>query len=155
MNRSWTVVGALTGLVVCPALVALTVLLVHVAGGPVFGDQEVPALLLVSTAVGIAAGAVLTSRVVRVESPRRLAILGSISVAVLGATVMGSLFLFVEVMGDDWPQGLSAFVTGAILGAVLGGFLGGVIGFVQGGERGTTPAPTSTRHVTTSLRDVR
>lgn len=144
MKRSWTVVGSLTGLVVCPVLVALTALLVHDAGGSVFGDQEVPALVLVSAAVGIAAGAFLTSRVVRVVTPRRLAILGSISGAVLGATAMGSLFLFVEVMGDDWPQGLSAFVTGAILGAVLGGFLGGVIGFVQGGERVTSRLPSGT-----------
>ena len=143
MKRSWTVVGSLTGLVLCPALVALTAVLVHDARGPVFGDRAASPLLLVSGAVGIAAGGFLTSRVVRV-TPRRLAILGSISGAVLGATAMGSLFLFVEVMGDDWPQGLSAFVTGAILGTVVGGILGGVIGFVQGGERATSRLPSGT-----------
>ena len=62
----------------------------------------------------------------------------------LGAAATGSLFLFVAVMGDDWPQGLSAFVTGAILGAVMGGILGGVIGFVQGGERVTPRLPSGT-----------
>jgi outer membrane lipoprotein SlyB len=57
---------------------------------------------------------------------------------------MGSLFLFVEVKGDVWPLGLSAFVTGAILGAALGGILGGVIGFVQGGEHVTSRLPSGT-----------
>jgi hypothetical protein len=142
MKRSWTVVGSLTGLVVCPALVAIAAVLVHDLRGPVFDDQGVPALL-VSGAAGIVAGAFLTSRMMRV-TPQRLAILGSISGAVLGASAMGSLFLFVTVMGDDWPQGLSAFVTGAILGAVLGGILGGVIGFVQGGERATPRLPSGT-----------
>jgi hypothetical protein len=143
MKRSWTVVGSLTGLVVCPALVSLTAVLVHDLRGPVFGNQGLLVILLVSGAVGIAAGAFLTSRMVRV-TPRRLALLGSISGAVLGASAMGSLFLFVTVMGDDWAQGLSAFVTGAILGAVLGGILGGVIGFVQGGERATPRLPSGT-----------
>lgn len=142
MKRSWTVVGSLTGLVVCPALVALTAVLVHDARRLVLWDRGMPALL-VSGAVGITAGAFLTSRVAEV-TPRRLAIFGSISGAVLGATAMGSLFLFVEVMGDDWPQGLSAFVTGAILGAVLGGVLGGVIGFVQGGVAVTSRVPSET-----------
>jgi uncharacterized protein YcfJ len=59
---------------------------------------------------------------------------------------MGSLFLFAEVIGDDWPQGLSAFVTGAILGAVVGGILGRGDRFRAG--RGA-------RYVSTSLRDVR
>ena len=143
MKRSWTVVGSLTGLVVCPALVALAAVLVHDARGPVFGDQTATPLLLVSGAVGIVVGAFLTSRVVRV-TPRRLAILGSICGAVLGATAVGSLFLFLEVIGEDWPQGLSAFVTGAILGAVVGGILGGVIGFVQGDERITSRLPAGT-----------
>jgi hypothetical protein len=143
MKRSWTVVGSLTGLVVCPALVALTAVLVHDLRGPVFGDRGASPLLLISGAVGIAVGALLTSRVIRV-TPRRLAILGSISGAVLGAATMGSLFLFVEVMGEDWPQGLSAFATGAILGAALGGILGGVIGFVQGGEHVTSRLPSGT-----------
>jgi hypothetical protein len=143
MKRPWIVIGALTGLMVCPALVALTAVLVHDLRGPVFGDRGASPLLLISGAVGIAVGAFLTSRVIRV-TPRRLAILGSISGAVLGATAMGSLFLFVEVMGDDWPQGLSAFVTGAILGAALGGILGGVIGFVQGGEHVTSRLPSGT-----------
>lgn len=142
MKRSWTVVGSLTGLVVCPALVALTAVLVHDARGLVFGDRGMPAILPVSGAVGIGVGAFLTSRVV--VTPRRLAILGSIFGTVLGAAAMGSLFLFVEVMGDDWPHGLSAFVTGAILGAVLGGILEGVIGFVQGDERVTLRFPSGT-----------
>jgi hypothetical protein len=142
MKRSWTVLGSLTGLVVCPALVALSAVLIHDLRGTVLQDQGVPALVI-SGAVGIALGAFVTTRVAR-ATPRRMALLGAVCGTILGAAAMGSLFLFVEVMGDDWPQGLSAFVTGAILGAVVGGNLGGVIGFVQGGERVTSRLPSGT-----------
>jgi hypothetical protein len=129
MKRSWNVVGSLAGLVASPAFVAVAAVLVRDLRGPILRDQGVPALL-VSGAAGIVVGGVVASRAVWV-TPRRMATFGAVCGSILGAAAMGSLFLAVEVAGDDWPNGLSAFVTGGIVGAVVGGFLGGVIGFVQ------------------------
>lgn len=129
MKRSWTVLGSLTGLVVCPTLVALSAVLIHDLRGTVLQDQGVPALVI-SGAIGIALGAFVTPRVAR-STPRRMMVVGAVCGTILGAAAMGSLFLAVEVAGDDWPHGLSAFLTGAVLGAVVGGFLGGVIGSVH------------------------
>lgn len=135
VKRSGIVLGSLTGLVLCPALVAMTAVLVPDLRGPIFQDQGV-LVLLASSAIGVVVGALVMSRMTRMKQRRRT-VLGAITGAVLGAAVMGTSVLIVVVMGDGWPHGLSAFVTGAIFGAVLGGFLGGVIGFVQGG--GVTP----------------
>lgn len=155
-RRPWIVLGSLTGLVACPTLVALTAVLVRDLRGPVFSDRGMPALI-VSGAVGIALGAFVASRMVRVVTSRRLALLGVVSGAVLGAAATGSLTLVVVVAGDGWPNGLSVFLTGALIGAVLGGFLGGVLGFVQGDPSGAErPAPASAGQPrSASLRDVR
>ena len=128
-SRSWIVIGSLTGAVACPALVAIAAVLVHDLRGSVFDQQGVPALLISGTA-GILIGGLIASRVSR-PTPRRMAFLGAACGSILGAAAMGTLFLAIEVAGDDWPHGLSAFVTGGILGAVVGGSLGGVIGTVQ------------------------
>jgi hypothetical protein len=133
-RRPWIVLGSLTGLVACPAIIGLTAILVRDLRGPVTRYQGVPTLVITGVA-GIALGAYVTSRMTRVVTSRRLALLGAVFGTVLGAAAMGSLFLAVEVTGDDWPHGLSAFVTGGIFGAVVGGFLGGVIGFVHGDPR--------------------
>ena len=132
-HRTWTMVGSLTGLVVCAVLVAVAPVFVRDLRGTTFEDLAVPALL-VSGAVGVVLGGFVASHVAR-TTPRRMAVLGAVCGAILGAAAMGSLFLAVEVAGDDWPHGLSAFVTGGIFGAVVGGFLGGVIGFVQANPR--------------------
>ncbi|HEX6581748.1 MAG TPA: hypothetical protein VF195_12870 [Actinomycetota bacterium] len=128
-RRSWIVAGSLTGLVACSALVALAPVLVRDLRGPVYGDLALPALL-VSGAAGIFFGGIVASRTVG-TTPRRIALLGAACGAILGAVATGSVFLAVEVAGDDWPHGLAAFVTGGIIGAVVGGFLGGAIGIVQ------------------------
>ena len=128
-SRSWIVIGSLTRAVACPALVAIAAVLVHDLRGPVFDHQGVPALLISGTA-GILIGGLIASRVAR-PTARRMAFLGAACGSILGAVAMGMLFLAIEVAGDDWPHGLSAFVTGGIIGAVAGGLLGGVIGSVH------------------------
>ena len=132
-RRTWIVVGSLTGFVAVPTLVATAAILMHDLRGPVFGDLGVAALF-VGGAAGIVLGGFVASHTVG-TTQRRLALLGAVCGAVLGAAAMGSVFLAVEVTGDDWPHGLAAFVTGGIIGAVVGGFLGGVLGFVQGDPR--------------------
>jgi hypothetical protein len=109
-RRPWIVLGSLTGLVACPTLVALTAVLVRDLPGPVFEDQGVP-VLMVGGAAGILIGGLVASRLAK-ESPQRMALLGAVCLAILGAAAVGSLFLAVVVAGDDWPDGLSAFVTG-------------------------------------------
>lgn len=154
-RRTWIVIGSLTGLVAGPALVAVTGVLLGDPGGLAFRDQGVPALVI-SGSAGVVLGAFVTSRVA-FTTPRRTALLGTVCGTFLGAAAMGSLFLAAEVAGDDWPQGLSAFLTGAILGAVVGGILGGALGFAQGGipAAGRPPRPFRPRHTSDSLRDVR
>jgi len=147
-RRPWIVLGSLTGLVACPTLVALAAVLVRDLRGPVFEDQGLP-VLMVSGAAGILIGGVVASRVA-MESPQRMALLGAVCGSTLGAAAIGSLFLAVVVAGDDWPDGLSVFLTGATIGALMGGLLGGVVGFVQGDASGARHASAAT-----SLRDVR
>lgn len=55
-------------------------------------------------------------------------VFGALCGAAVGAAAGGSLFLFVEVTGENWPQGLSAFVTGAIVGGFAGLVVGGLLG---------------------------
>ena len=128
-RRTWIVVGSLTGFLAVPALVAVAAVLVRYLRGPVFGDLAAAAMFIAGAA-GILIGGFVASRVSR-AAPRRLATFGAVCGAILGAAVMGSLFLAVEVTGDDWPHGLAAFVTGGIIGASVGGLLGGFIGFGQ------------------------
>ena len=129
-GRSWIVLGSLSGLVICPVLVALAAVLVRDLRDPVFQDQGIP-MLVISGTIGIVLGGFVTSRVVR-PTPRRLTLLGSLSGSVLGAAALGSLFLLAQASGSDGSHGLAAFLIGASVGAVAGGILGGVIGFAQG-----------------------
>lgn len=145
-RRTWIVVGSLAGLVGCPGLVLLAALSVPGLAGPILRGQGVPALLI-SGAAGLVLGGFLAWRAT-LGSPRRVAMLGAVSGAVLGAVLVGSFFLAVEVTGPDWPHGLAASVTGAIAGAALGGIAGGAAGFSSGraatGTSGLTAAQAAT-----------
>ena len=147
-RRSWIVIESLTGAVACPALVAIAAVFVHDLRGPVFDQQGVPALL-VSGPAGILIGGFVASRVARM-TPQHTTLLGAVCGSILGAAAMGSLFLAVEVAGDDWPHGLSAFVTGGSIGAVVGGFLGGVIGSAQVDPPGRWSRPGARRYPSAS-----
>lgn len=59
-------------------------------------------------------------------------VFGALYGAALGAVAGGSVFLYVEVTGEDWPQGLPAFVTGAIMGGFAGLVVGGLLGWSRG-----------------------
>jgi hypothetical protein len=96
----------------------------------VFIDQGVPALAL-SGPCGVVLGGLVTRRLLK-PTPRRLALLGSVGGAVVGATALGSVFLAVEVTGPDWPNGLAAFLAGSAVGASIGGIFGGVLGYARG-----------------------
>lgn len=151
-RRTWIVMGSLAGTVGCPGLVLLAALIAPDLGGPIFRDQGVPALL-VSGAAGIVLGGFLAWRATR-GSARRLATLGAVSGSVLGAALMGSFFLAVEVTGPDWPHGLAAFVTGAIAGASLGGIVGGAVGF-SSARAATGTSVLAAGHPATSRREAR
>jgi hypothetical protein len=153
-RRTWIVLGSLTGLLTGPVIVLLAAVLVRDLRGPVFQAQGVPALVI-SGAAGVVLGAFVTARIVP-ATPRRAALLGAISGFLFGAFALGSLFLAIEVTGSDWPQGLSAFLTGAIPGGALGGVFGGMAGFsrAQAPPGGGARSP-QTRSARASRLDVR
>jgi hypothetical protein len=126
---SWIVVGALAGFVTATVLVALTAVLVDELRDVVFHDQLVLVLFVPGTA-GLVLGGAAASRAVR-STPGVQILFASLSGGVLGAAAAGSLFLAAVVAGDGWPDGLQAFLTGAVVGGVIGAFLGGMLGSVS------------------------
>ena len=151
-RRTWIVVGSLAWAVGMLGLLLLVALTVPDLRGPIFRDQGVPALL-VSGAAGLVVGGFLAWRAIRGPA-RLLAVLGAASGSLLGAAIVGSFFLAVEVTGPDWPHGLAAFVTGAIAGATLGAMIGGAAGFSSGRAATEASGPTA-GHAATSRRDAR
>ena len=131
-STSWMVLGALAGLVTVPTLVAATAVLAHDLRDFVFQDRAAAVLVVTGTA-GLVIGGAAASRALR-STPRVMTLFATISGAVLGAVVLGSLFLWIEVTGPDWPHGLAAFVLGALFGTVLGGAIGGTVGHAAQGS---------------------
>ena len=122
---SWILIGAVAGLLTVPTLAALTTVLVRDLRDPVLEDHPLAALVATGTA-GLLIGAATASRALR-SSRGVMIVFGSLAGAALGAASAGSLALWIEVSGSDWPSGMAAFVTGAIMGAVVGGAAGGVL----------------------------
>jgi len=76
---------------------------------------------------GLLLGGFLGSRALRMTRRVRTGF-GALCGAAVGAAAGGSLFLLAEVAGEDWPHGLAAFVTGAIVGGLAGLAVGGLLG---------------------------
>jgi len=137
MERSasgwWIVFGALAGAIFAIAVLMAPPLMPDLDLRDVapwqlvfYGDSTL--LWLIGCGVGgLFLGGFLGSRALRMTRRVRTGF-GALCGAAVGVAAGGSLFLFVEVAGEDWPSGLAAFVTGAIVGGFAGLVVGGLLG---------------------------
>lgn len=145
---TWIVVTALAGLVACPMVVMLlAVALPPAQRDLVFTNGGVP-VLVITGVLGVAIGAIVGARLTRM-TPRRQTIAGAVCGTLIGAALMGILFLVIAVItvaNGGWPDGGRIIVTGAIIGAFSGGLLGGAIAYAEGEPpKGATPNEETSR----------
>jgi hypothetical protein len=143
-RSGWIVSGGLAGAFLFVGILAL-LLVVRFPLTPSWECGHVGSLDCLAPPIsfgvaGLLLGGFLGSHVLGISRRLRLGF-GSVSGAVIGAVAGGSFALAVEVSGRDWPSGLAAFVTGAM----MGGAIGLVIGWVTAKGSDRTPSPVRPR----------